>query len=229
VISTAGIAEVRRTGQGRSPPAPTPLPAHRRPHDRDHADRAAELLEDAGPDGREKAVDALVIATAARSGGPTKVGLHRPFPCPEALPRGFPGAQRPCGTGPRPTAARARPEAHHSMCRNRVGRPGPALTSRTPVRLLKRGNAIGWAFCRWRRIRRWNAGRALPPGPAFATAMGGRRPPGCGTPRVRGRSRVMVFPVPGQKRGRVHPDNRRSPGRRGGRGSTSGRGERQRG
>ncbi|WP_327306211.1 hypothetical protein OG730_24200 [Streptomyces sp. NBC_01298] len=49
------------------------------------ADKAAELLEAAGLDGHECAVDALVVATAALSTGPAKVasshGSHVPKLC----------------------------------------------------------------------------------------------------------------------------------------------------
>ncbi|MEN8649628.1 hypothetical protein ABCR94_02985 [Streptomyces sp. 21So2-11] len=72
-ISAVSIAEVRRTGQAaqhlhwlRS--RLTVIPATVL-----IADRAAQLLEDASPDGHENVVDALVVATAACSGGPVKV------------------------------------------------------------------------------------------------------------------------------------------------------------
>lgn len=84
-ISTVSIAEVRRTGSAaqhlqwlRS--RLTVVPATEI-----IADRAARLLEDSGLDGHENVVDALVVATAACSGGPMKVastdGSHIPKLC----------------------------------------------------------------------------------------------------------------------------------------------------
>ncbi|WP_446040401.1 hypothetical protein [Streptomyces sp. SID1121] len=94
-ISTVSIAEVRRTGQ-----AATHLRWLRSrltviPATEIIADRAAELLEDAGLDGHENVVDALVVATAACSSGPMKVastdGSHIPKLCHAAsIDRGSP-------------------------------------------------------------------------------------------------------------------------------------------
>ncbi|MEU3601001.1 PIN domain-containing protein [Streptomyces sp. NPDC006798] len=84
-ISTVSLAEVRRTGRAadrlrwlRSRLTVVPVTEA-------VADTAARLLEDAGLDGHENVVDAIVVATAAGSGGPAKVvsadGSHIPKLC----------------------------------------------------------------------------------------------------------------------------------------------------
>ncbi|MFJ8213254.1 DNA-binding protein [Streptomyces sp. NPDC096033] len=84
-ISAVSVAEVRRTGNAaqylkwlRS--RITVIPATE-----EIADTAARLLEDAGLDGHENVVDALVVATAASVRGPVKVistdGSHIPKLC----------------------------------------------------------------------------------------------------------------------------------------------------
>jgi hypothetical protein len=73
VISAVSIAEFRRSGRPglrlrwlRSQTSVVPV-------SEEIADPAARLLEEAGLDGHENVVDALVVATAAASGGPVKV------------------------------------------------------------------------------------------------------------------------------------------------------------
>lgn len=84
-ISAATIAEVRRSGRAgarlrwlRSRLSVVPVTEA-------VADVAATLLEDAGLDGHECVVDALVVATAAQTVGPAKVassdGSHVPKLC----------------------------------------------------------------------------------------------------------------------------------------------------
>ncbi len=85
VVSAVSIAEVRRHGKAGERLRWLRSRIDVLPVTESIAERAAKLLEDAGLDGHDNVVDAIVVATAAAVGGPVKVastdGSHVPKLC----------------------------------------------------------------------------------------------------------------------------------------------------